>query len=213
MGTWALIGQLRASLRARQLPSFAKNSSFGHALNTSNCTFLPPSAPTLDHTKLHYYASSSHQRIELLRQPKWPRPFPSARSRATRARTAQLHTRTSKDWVCSQVMDAQVQREEASSAKLQLARYASTTPQAANPSTNPTIGMRLRRRSRKGKEDVWQGCASRWRTWNRKDSSCARRQPGIGDQGTVLSYRGQRDILCRGEEDGGAYGELQAGDR
>jgi hypothetical protein len=144
-----------AGLRARQLPSFAKNSSFEHALNTSNCRYLPPPSPTLDHTSYTTNAPSSHQRIELLRQRKWPRPFLSARSRATRVRIAQLRTRTSKDWVCSQVMDAQVPREGASSAKLQLAKYATTITQAAIPSTNLTIGMRFRRRSRKGKEDVW----------------------------------------------------------
>lgn len=72
-------------------------------------------------------------------------------------------------------------------------------------------GMRSGRRPRQGEEDVGQSCAARRWPWNRQDGIGIGRQPGTRHKGPLLPDCRQRDILGRGQEDGGAHGELQKG--
>jgi hypothetical protein len=142
------------------------------------------------------------------RQPPW-RQSQSAKSRAIRARAGPRRTRTSRASVC-RAMDARPHQQEASLGKRPRERYVwhAAPPCAPHPLTQP--GMRSRHRPGEGKEDVGPRCAARRRTRHGKDGPRPRRQPGAGDQGPLLPHCRQRNLLGRGQEDGGAHGELPA---
>lgn len=76
-----------------------------------------------------------------------------------------------------------------------------------------STGMRCGSRPHQSKENGRPGCpARRWPRY-RKDCARSRRITGIGNQGSFLPHRWQRDLLCRGQEDGGVDGKFPTSDR
>jgi hypothetical protein len=128
-----------------------------------------------------------------------------------RVRAGPRPTVTSKALGC-RVMDAQLLPQVDLWVKRQLERYIDVRVNAPKPYSQQP-GMRSCRRSCEGKEDVRTSCTASWRTWNGQNRTRACCEPRVGDKGAILSHSGQRDLLCRGQEDGGAHGELQESDR
>lgn len=75
------------------------------------------------------------------------------------------------------------------------------------------LGMRCCRRPHQSEEDVRASGAVSRGPGHRQDGAGAGSFAGAGDQGAVLSDCWERDLFGRGQEDGGADGELSTGYR